>query len=709
MYHWNVRTRLLCVAGASAIAAAASAQSGPLPSSVPNEVIVGEWVGRCESYGSTPAADCAVIGEVIPQQLEEMARIKAWMEPLRIWPEGPKLMTDQRTGKFFVQYVDYERSKVGGGRAGGKGMTNTVGGHSAQDGRFTFTQREVGEARMTPGPVTPGAAAPNRGAPAMLTTPLHGGWGKLVQFSAHEAFHSFQANSPFRQSLYMSGRSVTDMSVAWIREGSAEAVSYLYQQHRFGQAQPPRDTSYARPLNRIDDDGYDRGEFWLLLADIRDNSAPAKFLFDLHASAERIPHDGYDESITWLDRQLRGKGSSLRADYGRVIARVEDQDRYIPDGVTEFGFPEIEANSPEEAVEVRSDPMSTPALAATGFLAILRGKDLQPAEDKALPGKKLVWFEMLVDKESSPERIGLAVTDQWVDRNAFTRLLVPEGRDIGFFGRLTNVDGPSPATTESASAAVNLITRTVHLRGPGCVSVGRSYAIGAEYENNRLGSPPTLSFKSERGAFSGETYTAPKGPGRDKLMVQARAGGRDIWVPFAEFSVKPRCNLVIIGPGGERMTYDDDAKATRTEGTNGEPPAYADARGMVGYDPEKGRWVRVHPAQLLGGGHAGFGGMAFYTQEITKDGLKLNALNQGPLIMVEALKLMRRDIKQAKIGRETPSPCPTGGGTCIRLVVPSESGTAVYFDSSGEPVGFEADGEMTRIEYSGDPVVVPPA
>lgn len=718
------RMAALCIfTGASAFALAVSAQTGA--TAAPTEFIHGEWVGRCEPYGSTPAADCAIIGDVIPEHLKEMERIKAWMEPMRSWPEGPLLKPDTKTGKFYIQYVDYERSTL-------KGVANIIGGHNPTSGHITFTQREVAE------------AASEAGAKS------------LAQFSAHEMFHAYQAGSPFTVSLNLSGRSVEDMSVAWIREGTAEAVGYLYQKQRYGTAQPPRLTSYARPLNRTDDKGYDRGEFWLHLADLFNASSPAKFLFDLHKSAKRISKEDYAGSIAWLDDELKSKGKGLRESYGLIIGQIENQDHYIPDNVKVFSFPEVEANSPNSAIEVRSEALPIRELAATGFLAVIRGKDLPPPEDQDLPGKKLVWLEMLVDKKSSPERVGLAVSGQWVDRKPFTRLLLPEGRDLGFFGRLTNVDGPKPATTKATKSAVNIITRFVHLQPLGCVRTGLPYDIDVRYANNPLGSAPELNFKAKRGSFSGATYTAPASPGAEELIVQARASGRDVWVPFAKFAVKQRCNLTIIHPDGARITYDDNTHASRYENPHGEPPGYADAKGLVAYDADTGRWGRIPYEQMFGinidpammeamnealakgmaeagvknlpGGMQGdmggampqgmpggmpdiFGGgnTSFMTQPVTKDGRRLHGIYQAPLLLVESIKLMRRDARQNKTGQESAAPCPKGGGTCIRLIMKSEPGNQIFFDKSGEPVAFGQQGNMAYIEYSGDPVIVPPA
>lgn len=686
------------------LAAAVPVAAGQGGTPAEGDVVVGEWVGRCGKIGTlVPTADCAVVAPVIRPHLDEMARAKLMMDGLRGWPAAPGLKPDPATGKFVVFYVDYDRSKGGV-------MAGTVGGYSRDSGQISFTQREMGEAgprvETRPGPLFQPAAGDPR-PPQLITREGYSGWRALMQFSAHELFHAYQATSPFHKSYYALSRVTTDMSVKWIHEGTAEAAGHLYQLQRLGTLGRARDTSYARALNRTADGGYDRGEFWSLLARDRNAGAPMKFLFDLHASAQVIPTEGYEESITWLDGQLRAAGGRLREDYGRVIAQVTDPGRYVPDDVPGFEFPEFEANSPEEAVEVRTDPVEIAGLAASGFYTIVRGKHLQPAEDREVPGSRLVWFELLIDKEEGDERVGLAVADQWVDRKPFTRLILPEGQDIGYFPRATNIDGAAPAETGAARARFNLLTRHVHLRGPGCASVGKIYPVRIDLESNPLGTNPTPEFKAQRGRFTGGDYAAPAGPGPDTLMVKARGVKGDLWAPFAKLMVKSRCNIVIIGPDG-RMTYDDDAKATRVEGDDGQAPAYMDARGMVGLDPESGRWVRV-PYTAMGGGHAAT--MPFFSQPLAmKESLQLNAFSQGPLILVEGLKLMRRDVARSRQrASESPASCPSGGSGCIRFVHPSQPDAAIFFDRAGEPVGFEVEGVMTRIEYEGDPVVVPPA
>ncbi|MBY8825158.1 hypothetical protein [Sphingomonas colocasiae] len=688
---------------ALAAAAPVAAGQGGAPPAAAGDIVVGEWVGRCGAIGTlVPAADCAVVGAVIRPHLDEMSRVQQMMDGLRGWPQAPGLKPDPATGKSVILYVDYDRSKGGV-------MADTVGGYSKEYGWISFTQREMGEAaprvETRPGPLFQPAAGDPR-PPQLITREGYSGWRQLMQFSAHELFHAYQATSPFHRSYYSFSRSSTDYSVSWIHEGTAEAAGYLYQAQRLGQPGQARDTSYARALNRTADKGYDRGEFWYLLARNRNAGAPMKFLFDLHKSTDAIPAGGYEQSISWLDTQLRAAGGGLREDYGRVIAQVTDPGRYVPDGVNAYEFPEFEANSPDQAVEVRTDPVEIAGLAASGFYTIMRGKHLQPAEDRELPGSRLVWFELLIDKQEGDERVGLAVADQWVDRKPFTRLILPEGQDIGYFPRATNIDAAAPAETGAASARFNLLTRNVHLRGPGCASVGKTYPVRIDLESNPLGTNPTPEFKAQRGRFTGGDYAAPAGPGPDTLMVKARGVKGDVWAPFAKLDVRSRCNIVIISDDS-RMTYDDDAKATRVEGGDGQAPAYIDAKGMVGLNDETGRWMRF-PHTAIGGGHPGT--MAFFDVPLDKDGLKLNALNQGPLILVEGLKLMRRDVARSRQrATESPAPCPSGGGQCIRFVHPSQPEAGIFFDRAGEPVGFEVDGVMTRIEYDGDPVVVPPA
>lgn len=681
------------LAGPAIFAQKSGADQAKVPTSLPGDILSEHWVGRCSDIGtSVPAAKCAEIARVVPQQLEEMERIRQWMETYRSWPNPPQFKPDKVTGKLEVVYVDYEKSTK-------TEMQDTVGGYSRDQGRITFTQREV-------------AAAYGLNAGEGAVAPLHTDWGTLLQFSAHEMFHAYQAGSPFSRSYYFHSRSQNDKSVAWISEGTADAAGYLYQRYRFGSAGRQRATSYARPLNRTEDGGYDRGEFWMLLALLHDNKEPIRFLFDLHKSTEVLPKEGYKESIAWLEGQLRARGSSLREDYGRIIAQVVTEDRYWPTGALAFNPPTFDANSADVSTEVKSSPLGMQGLAAVPFRVRLKPEILKPGEDAALPGKELVWFEMLPDEQSSPERVGLAAESEWVDRKPFTRLIVPEGREVQFFARMTNVDGTTPEGTEPARASVNLISRKLLLSGPGCISTGRSTSIGTEIATNRLGTMPVLEFKAQRGSIAGGIYTAPGSPGSETLSVRAWKGARaqqEVWVPFAKFDVRPKaCSIVISYSEGQRLVYDAQADATRNEPGNNELPSYSDRNGYVGFDGEAGRWVRVPMSAVLQTGVV----PPLVFQWMPNEQQTATDHHRVPLAIIEMMKQMRGTAKRVKgLGRETTGACPgrAAAASCIILTFEGlEGGNSFYYNKDGEPVAMDTGEGLVTIEYTDEVVTVPP-
>ncbi|KPL68416.1 hypothetical protein SZ64_09970 [Erythrobacter sp. SG61-1L] len=680
------------LAGPAIFAQNSGADQAKAPTSLPGDILSEHWVGRCVDIGtSTPAAKCAEIARVVPPQLEEMERIRQWMETYRSWPNPPLFKPDKVTGKLEVVYVDYEKSTKAE-------MQDTVGGYSRDQGRITFTQREV-------------AAAYGLNAGEGAVAPLHTDWGALLQFSAHEMFHAYQAGSPFSRSYYFHSRSQNDKSVAWISEGTADAAGYLYQRHRFGSAGKQRATSYARPLNRTEDGGYDRGEFWMLLAQLHDSRDPIRFLFDLHKSTEVLPKEGYEESIAWLEGQLRAQGSSLREDYGRVIAQVVAEDRYWPTGSPSFNPPTFDANSADVASEVKSGPLGMQGLAAVPFRVRLKPDILKPGEDAALPGKELVWFEMLADAQSSPERVGLVAEAEWVDRKPFTRLIVPEGREVKFFARMTNVDGTAPEGTEPARARVNLISRKLLLVGPGCISIGRSAPVGMEIATNALGTMPQLELKAQRGSIADGVYTAPGSAGPETLSVRAWKGARaqqDVWVPFAKFDVRPKaCSIVISYSDGQRLVYDAQADATRNEPGNNEHPSYSDRNGYVGFDEEEGRWVRVPIGAVLQTGVVS----PLLFQWVPNQQQTATDHHRAPLAIIEMMKQMRSTAKKVKgLGTETTGACPgrVSAAKCIILTFEGEAGgNRYYYNKDGDPVAMDTDDGLVTIEYTDDVVRVP--
>ena len=662
------------------------------PPSRAGDTLSEHWVGRCLKIGeSTPAADCGTIGPVIAPHLEEMERIRQWMETFRTWPKPPFFKPDPLTGKLQVVYVDYDKSaKVE--------LQDTIGGYSRDQGRITFTQREVSEADdLHLGKVS--------------SASLHSGWGALLRFSAHEMFHAYQAGSPFAHNYYTFSRTQDDQSVAWIWEGTAEAAGNLYQRHRFGNAGTQRASTYARPLNRTDDGGYDRAEFWMRLALLHNDSEPVRFLFDLHKSTDALPPESYEESVAWLEKQLRERRTSLRQDYGRIIGQTVEEERYWPKGALSFQPPTFTANSPDVAAEVRSGPRNMAELASASFYARLRPDTLKPGEDATLPGKELVWFEMLVDAQSSPERIGLAAESEWVDRKPFARLIVPEGKEVKFFARMTNIDATAPEMTAPAQGRVNLISRKVLLSGPGCASVGRSSPIGLEIAANPLGTMPTMDFKAQRGSIVNGIYTAPRTPGAEVLSVRARKGARaqqDVWVPFAKFDVRPKaCSIVISHSDGQRMVYDAQADATRNEPGNNERPSYADRNGYVGFDEEQGRWVRVPISAVLQTGMVS----PLLFQWAPNQQQTATDHHRAPLGVIEMMKQMRTTAKRVKgLGQEAPGACPARASatTCIVLTFSGEeAGSRFYYNKDGEPVAMDTGDGLITIEYTDETVKVP--
>ena len=674
-----IATIALCV-GALPVFVSATPQQDTNSVQNPQEVTLGEWVGRCEKFGgSTPSADCSLIHSNIKPQLELFQKVKQWAEPKRTWSEPPKLLP--AAGPFKVLYVNNKASSI-------KHIRDSIGGYSEGFGLFLFNQSDMQEA-------SPGKAAA-----------IDSGWSDMHRYVAHEMFHAYQASSPFSRTYYQT-RPMGDLTFAWIWEGSAEAVGLVYQIYALGNYHDVRSPNYYRPLHLTADEGYDRGEFWLSLAKVVTRGGDlAQFLFKLHESPERLTIGEPMAGIAWLDRQLPGAG--LRDGYGKVIAQLPIKDRYKPnpESKTDYKPPMFDANAADVATEVRSDPIEIPELAASAFYARLPAA-IMKTENAELPGRKLVLFELQIDARSTPERVGMVVEREWIDLAMFTRLLVPEGKEVKFLGRATNVDMHKPEETTAAQAQFNLISRAVNLSGPTCASVGKSSAITIDYAENGLGNAPKLVFQAKRGKFTGENYTAPATPGPDTLSVQAyrgEKGEKQVWVAFEQLNVRARCSVVLIGPDGSRHTYDEQANATRVEDGEGGSPIYLDQKGIVALDPDTGKWFRVPHLQSPPAG------APVLAVQVTAHGTNLSALSNGPAALVDLFKRTRKESALATPrATESPAACPSGGGTCVRFTHPAQADAAIYFDQAGDPVGFEAEGEMTRIEYTGDTVVVPSA
>ena len=669
----------LCAAFVPSAAMAAIQQQSPPreTKSDPEEARHGEWIGKCERFDSyTPSADCPLIYSKIKPQLKLFEDVKKWAEPKRKWSEPPKLLP--KGGPFKVLYVNNEASTLERNRT-------AIGGYSEGYGLFIFNQSDVQKADP------------------LAATDIASGWADMHRFVAHEVFHAYQATSPFGKTYYQT-RKRDDPTFAWIWEGSAEGFGLAYQVHALGKYRDIRSPNYHRPLHMTDDGGYDRGEFWLGLANVMSPRDLGQFLFDLHDSPERLTIGEPMTGIDWLHRQLLNKGASLRHSYGKVIAQLPIEGRYSPNGEDGYTPITFDANGAEIATEVRSAPLNLPQLAASAFYARLPA-EIMKVDNAELPGRKLVLFELQIDANSTPERVGLVVEREWVDLAIFTKLLVPEGQEVKFLGRATNVDERKPGETQATQARFHLISRAVNLTGPSCASVGKSSAITAEFAESKFGFAPKLEFRAKRGKFEGMNYTPPSTPGPDTLSVRAWSGAKgetEKWVAFEKPMIRQRCSVVLINPDGSRITYDAQSNATRVQDAEGSPPSYMDEKGIVAFNTETGRWFRVPHAAST---HAA---AALLGVQITTPGTNISTLAHGPSALVDMLKRMRKEA-----ARTTPRPaetavsCPSGGGRCFRFTHPAQAEAAIYFDQAGDPVGFEADGEMIRIEYNGDAVEVP--
>lgn len=527
---------------------------------------------------------------------------------------------------------------------------------------------------------------------------------ELASTIGHEVFHGHHA--------LLAVWDVEHVKLKWMMEGVAEMAGNLYLQTLTGTYREFRaeTISYFADL-RDPQFAYERGAFFHGLALEIAPEDPARVLRPLAtgpvspagAGAPWTP-DAEDDGIAALDGYLRSTSlGSLRTGYGRVIARRGNVEDYYIDLLAEDDDAEdselpIVTRRSRDRREPNPEARSIPPFTSRGLIARVGADALRPPfEAPAFPGQEVVRVSIYATPDASDPSVGIAVENEWLDRETFERFFFPMGQsDIDFLARATNV-AEQAADTRSATYQFGFDVVSLELHAPRCMGVGAEIML-----DNSFGQ----TLRATRGRIRDGVYTAPSRPGTDVLEVEAYISKTEKrWLPFGEVDVRITACGVRMRMGEATITYDASTDATVIQ-TLENRDAYITASGYIVFDEEAGAWRRVslETIELYAPGVVGrLPFVAVGDTTVPPQRLPLGFARTFEK-MIENVKAHAPQMLVRSTGR-----CPTGLGDCTTYRVSADAGGAtLVFDSGDRLVQvIDHEGEVITLEYSGF-VVNPP-